>query len=123
MACFYCGKPAYTSFLIKDIGRYEEVCPDCMREKRREFITEKLSSVKGPRDFSTWKKEDMSEAFWLHLIKYQKHPNKYSLSVMRTALLWAFHDDHGLSNSFTHAMEWCGIDLFKEIARDDLPDT
>lgn len=30
------------------------------------------------------------------------------------ALSWACHDNHGISNSFYHALKWAGIDLYTE---------
>lgn len=114
MECIYCGAETNSMVFIQEHGAYGAVCHDCARRKRKERIEESLGNVENASDFSSWKKEDMSEAFWIHLIEYQKCPNKHSLNVMQTAFLWACHDDHGLSNSFAHALDWCGIDFFEE---------
>lgn len=119
--CVYCGEETYTNIFVKELNRYAPVCRDCRDRMDRERIDAALADVKGASDFSTWKMSDMSDAFWTHLIRYQKHPNKRSLSIMQMAFLWACHADHGLSNSFSHAMQWCGIDLSEERHK-DLPE-
>lgn len=119
--CVYCGKGTYTSIFVKDLGKYAPVCTECRDRMERERIDQALTDVKSASDFSTWKMSDMSEAFWTHLIRYQKHPNKRSLGVIQMAFLWACHADHGLSNSFSHAMKWCDIDLSEE-RRKTLPE-
>ena len=121
MKCEYCGKETNTILVVCSGGKRQHVCHDCAKQMREEKIEAALMSVSKAADFSSWKREDMSEAFWMHLIRYQKHPNKHSLSVMRTAFLWACHDDHGLSNSFAHALDWCGIDFFEEMTK-ELPE-
>lgn len=126
MNCVYCGGETYTMIFVKDDGDpkggYKPVCTDCAKRIRSEKIEAELKNVHRASDFSSWKKEDMSEAFWMHLIRFQKCPNKHSLSVMKTAFHWACHADHGLSNSFSNALNWCGIDLFEQSIK-DLPFT
>lgn len=46
--------------------------------------------------------------------RYVKEPNPESLNYMDMAFRWACHDSHGLSNSFSHALKWAGIDLWAE---------
>lgn len=123
MKCEFCGKHT-RSYSRKWIdGNPFIICDECQKKEKAEKIERDLEAVKNPEDFKTWKKADMSEAFWVHLGRYKKKPNKRSLEVMYVALLWAYHDDHGLSNSFSHALKWCGIDLFAEQQRKDLPET
>ena len=66
------------------------------------------------RIVKTWDHGDMSELFWIHLGRYVKEPNPESLNYMDMAYRWACHDSHGLSNSFSHALKWAGIDLWAE---------
>ena len=122
MTCEYCGGETRSLVVVDHEHGYQAVCADCMRKLRQDRIEKELASVSQASDFASWKKEDMSEAFWMHLIRYQKCPNQRSLSIMRTAFLWACHDDHGLSNCFSHALKWCGIDFFAERLK-DLPET
>lgn len=119
--CIYCGCFTSRYIWVEQFKAYCAVCEDCEKEQRRGHISARLRDVHGASDFSCWKMEDMSEAFWMHLIRYQKHPNKRSLNIMQTAYLWACHADHGLSNSFSHALDWCGVDLFNE-RRKELPE-
>ena len=121
-SCVFCGKKSFTSIWIDEHGCYETVCSECMTKREHIKIEKELQKINCASDFKSWKKEDMSEAFWMHLIEYQKRPNKRSLSIMRTAYLWACHDDHGLSNSFYNALNWCGIDFFVEQKRTDIPE-
>lgn len=120
--CIYCGKMTSTSIRVEELGKYAPVCKECREKKKKERIENDLKGVQRADDFKHWKKEDMSEAFWIHLGKYQKHPNKKSLNIIYRAWLWAVHDDHGLANSFHNALKWCGLDLNIEIDRDDLPE-
>ena len=98
------------------------LCPECRKKCKTTDIENKLVNVKTVDGFKGWSSEDLSEAFWIHLGKYQKRPNRYSLNIMIRALLWAAHADHGLSNSFSNALEWCNIDWGKERKRTDLPE-
>lgn len=120
--CVYCGAQSYSSSYVKEMGGYVVLCKLCRKKLKQKDIEEKLKDVSRASDFKSWSKEDMSEAFWIHLGKYQKAPNRESLVVMYRALLWAHHDDHGLSNSFSHALEWCGINIDVEWERKDLPE-
>lgn len=122
MKCYFCGEHTITSRYCKETEGYVPICDDCEDRRDRAKIEEQLKSVHRASDFKDWKKRDMSEAFWIHLGKYQKHPNKHSLAIIRRAYLWACHDDHGLSNSFYNAMKWCKLDLSTESERTDLPE-
>lgn len=123
MRCDICG--AYPRSFSREYDNDQPiiVCDECRKKRRQEKLEKNLEAVREPAHFRNWKKEDMSEAFWIHLGRYKKRPNKRSLEIIYVALLWAYHDDHGLSNSFTHALQWCGIDLFTERQRKDLPET
>lgn len=81
-----------------------------------------LDSIHKASDFESWPAEHLSDAFWTALIRYQKHPNQRDLDVMSCAVAWAAHANHGLSDSFCHALHWCGLDLYQEKKRDDLPE-
>ena len=103
-------------------GKAIGLCWNCHEKHHYETIETNLKSVEKPYHFKEWDHGDMSDAFWLHLGKYKKHPNKKSLSVMLNAWHWACHDSHGLSSSFKHALKWCGIDIYVEAERTDLPE-
>ena len=122
MTCHMCKKETDIASVVKIDGKYVDLCPKCEEKHHYETIEENLKSVEKPNHFKGWDHGDMSDAFWHHLGIYQKHPNQKSLSVMKNAWYWACHDSHGLSSSFTHALKWCGIDLFKEMKRTDLPE-
>lgn len=123
MICEFCGsKDSYRTF-IPYIMKEAYVCWDCEDKFKEKEVDAKLETVRNAEDYAGWKRQDLSEAFWLHLGKYQKCPNQRSLSIMRTALLWAYHDAPGLANSFYHALKWSGIILEKELERKDLPPT
>lgn len=108
---------------IQEDGKFVRICWDCWEKREKKRVEAALETVKHPSDFRTWDMHDMSDAFWEHLGRYKKKPNKKSLEIMRLALLWAYHADRGLSSSFTHALKWCGIDTFEEQRRKDLPET
>ena len=83
---------------------------DGMEEARWvDQIRQRGTTVIEAADFKTWKMKDMSELFWTHLGIYVKEPNKESARLMICALDWAVHADHGLFNSFTHALKWAKI--------------
>ena len=117
--CEDCGKPTSTSW-----GDYDgaALCWECYKKRNQAKIIENSKSVKSCSDFKSWDHGDLSELFWIHLGIYVKFPNKYSLSVMRKAEMWAHHDSHALSNAFYNALKWCGLNLYKESKRTDLPD-
>lgn len=76
-------------------------------------IEKRAEEIKKASDFVEWKHRDMSELFWICLGRYVKNPQKRDLDLMRMAYLWAVHDNHGLANSFSHAMKWAGVDLYE----------
>lgn len=123
MKCELCGSYTYTSRYVKQVGKSIPICEACEDRLKEEEITQKLEHVQKTDNFSTWSKKDLSEAFWLHLGIYKKHPNKRSLKIIEMAFHYACHDDHGLANSFNHAMKWCELDLYTEFNRTDLPET
>lgn len=122
--CAVCGTDKHVyfqRFYEKEQGNVWR-CSNCKTKFDQADIEKRLIKVERACDFKDWESSDMSEAFWIHLGRYQKHPNRYSLSIMLRALMWAYHADHGLSNSFDNALKWCGIDWVKEKNRDDLPE-
>lgn len=123
MICPMCKKETSISSSAKIDGNFVSLCLECSKKHHYATIETNLESVEHPSHFRDWDMGDMSDAFWMHLGKYKNHPNKRSLTIMRLAFLWACHADHGLSSSFHHALEWCGIDLNKERKRTDLPET
>ena len=123
MKCEFCGGYTCTSTYVKKVGKSVPICDNCEDRLKQEEISARLREVQKAENFSSWSKKDLSEAFWLHLGIYKKHPNKRSLRIIEMAFHWACHDDHGLANSFNHAMKWCGIDLYAEFKRTDLPAT
>jgi hypothetical protein len=117
-----CKKEVNISSYKEVDGKYVTLCLECSKKHHYEIIERNLEAVEKPYHFKEWDHGDMSDAFWLHLGIYKKRPNKKSLSVMKNAWYWACHASHGLSSSFTHALKWCGIDLFTELERTDLPE-
>lgn len=120
--CDLCKKATQFSVGRKLNNKYVTICEECDDRLEKERIASALEEVNHPSDFKNWKMADMSEAFWTHLAIYHKCPNKKSLSIMNKAILWACHANHGLSNSFFHALDWLNIDLWKEQKRTDLPE-
>lgn len=112
MICDKCKKAVNvrTSYLLN--GKCVYVCDACYDELEAARIAEICDSVNDASDFAGVSKHDLSEGFWTHLGIYAKKPNKKSFLILRRAWLWAVHDDHGLANSFTHALDWCGVDVF-----------
>ena len=49
------------------------------------------------------------------------HENQNSFYVMKMAYIWAVHADHGLANSFMHALNWCGINIWDANKYKSLP--
>lgn len=114
--CNWCGKLLLGGSINSDGKIFcSGECYDFSRESQ---IENAAKAIKEPSDFKEWESYDMSEIFWIHLGKYVKHPNKYSLSLMKNAYYWAIHADHGLSNSFYNALKWAKIDLWKENPQD-----
>lgn len=120
--CDMCNKETNTRIAKTINGKLMCICLECREKHHYETIEANLENVDKPYHFKDWDHGDMSDAFWLHLGIYKKRPNQKSLSVMKNAWYWACHASHGLSSSFTHALEWCGIDLWKELKRTDLPE-
>lgn len=122
MICPMCKKETSISSHEKIDGNYVSICIECSKKHHDATIEKRLESVERAHHFKDWDGRDLSDAFWMHLGKYKNYPNRRSLDIMRSALLWACHADHGLSSSFHHALKWCGIDLYAEIERTDLPE-
>jgi hypothetical protein len=110
--CDWCGNPITESSIH---CRYGTLCSsECYEFARQHEVENAGININKPADFKEWESSDMSELFWIHLGKYMKHPNRYSLNIMQNALCWANHDNHGLSNSFRHALKWAKIDIWRE---------
>ena len=107
--CVKCGKPCNT--IYSTVGY---LCLDCRQKMYEDKVLEKSKALTKPSDLKDWDHGDMSELFWIHLGKYIKEPTLESLNYMDMAYRWACHDSHGLSNSFSHALKWAGIDLYEE---------
>lgn len=123
MKCEFCGGYTYTRRFVKQVGETVPICDNCEDKLKANEIARKLTDVQKTEHFSAWSAKELSDAFWLHLGIYKKHPNKRSLKIIEMAFHWACHDNHGLANSFNHAMKWCELDLYTEFERDDLPET
>lgn len=106
--CVDCGKDSYTY-----VGGVC-LCRECYEKRNQNKIIEKSKSLEHPSDLEHWDSGDMSELFWIHLGRYVKEPNAESMKYMVLAWHWACHSSHGLSNSFSHALKWAGIDLLSE---------
>lgn len=111
MVCADCGGYTCTSYT-----KYDGValCDKCYKQRYQNELNERSTRLTKPSDLSAWKSSDMSELFWMHLGKYVKEPNEYSLALMSMAYRWACHDNHGLANSFSNAMRWAKINLYTE---------
>ena len=110
MNCQLCGEKTSTTTTWRcEDGHFRDICLACYDKKKAERISLICDCVTEPSDFKGVRKDYLSECFWVHLGIYTKRPNKKSLSIIRLAYAWACHDDHGLSNSFRHAMDWAGI--------------
>lgn len=108
--CADCEKPTYTMW-----GKYNTyLCDECYEKRCQKELDKKSKSLTETADFKEWKNSDMSELFWMNLGKYVKEPNERSLEIIYMAYMWACHDNHGLANSFSHALKWAKIDLVKE---------
>lgn len=107
--CVNCGAPTHT--ILSGVG---PLCKECRQKRKEDEVIAKSKTLQKCSDFKSWDSGDMSELFWLHLGRYIKEPNQESLRYMSMALAWACHDNHGISNSFYHALKWAGIDLWVE---------
>lgn len=109
LICTDCGK--ITDTTIDGIP----LCQQCLENRKQEKLRKQEDTITEAASFRKWKMEEMSELFWIHLGLYQKEPNQKSADIMRCALDWAVHADHGLANSFRHALKWVGINnIYKE---------
>lgn len=117
--CHDCGRGACSFTLVRDkqAGKIISLCNECFDKREKDKLMEKAASVSKCSDFKEWSGRDLSELFWVHLGIYQKDPNPKSYKIIEMAYRWACHADHGLSNSFRHAMKWAGIDILTEYKR------
>lgn len=109
--CTDCHVYTYTHY-----AKYGNIplCAECAAKRNQAEIEEKSKSLQKASDLAAWSHSDMSELFWMHLGRYIKSPNEHSLHMMIMAKRWANHDNHGLANSFEHALKWAKIDLYAE---------
>lgn len=117
--CIKCGTNKSITWYYTPDGYF---CEDCHEENKTNRLTDIKNSIKNSADWEAHSNEDMSEIFWRELAYYVKHPNRKSLALLRTCVLWACHDNHALSNSFHNALKWAKINLAVERARTDLPE-
>lgn len=113
MICEHCGKDTNT--------RYNGLCEECHKNLNRQRVEKLIETAKKPSDYKEFSADDLSDAFWISLGRYMKHPNKRDLARMYDMFLWACHDSHAQSRNFSHALEWCNIDLWVE-GQKDLPE-
>lgn len=110
--CIDCGGATNTYY-----SKIGPLCDHCYQKRDEDRLEHQAKKLSECSDFKTWTMRDMSELFWLHLGRYVKEPNAESFRYMEMAYRWACHADHGLSNSFNHAMRWANIDMFTECER------
>ena len=89
MKCEFCGGYTYTRRFVKQVGETVPICDDCEDKLKANEIAEKLTDVQKTEHFSSWSAKELSDAFWLHLGIYKKHPNKRSLKIIEMAFHWA----------------------------------
>ena len=65
--------------------------------------------IENASDCKSMTHEELSNAFWDELGKYNKHPNPESLNNIERLWEWACHASHELSKAFTDAMKWSKI--------------
>ena len=71
MKCYICKKEICCSRLEKIDGKLVDICFECSKKRKYATIETNLESVERPYHFKDWDHGDMSDAFWLHLGKYQ----------------------------------------------------
>ena len=114
MKCVDCGEHTYTTY--SKFGSVS-LCDKCYKQRCLDELLKKSENIRSCSDFESWSGKDLSELFWHHIGTYIKTPNLNSLSMMEMAYRWACHDNHGLANSFSHAMKWAKINLNAERRR------
>ena len=106
--CKKCNKTVLGLFAYKG----KDYCKQCYDEVKLNDILTRGESIHEAADFQGWDHGDMSDLFWHHLGEYVKDRSpEVHFPVMKSCLYWAFHDSHGLSSSFCHALEWAKVDL------------
>lgn len=109
--CARCGRESWSTTRHKGAS----YCNSCYDIIKHEEILEASKSVHKAEDPKGWDHGDMSDLFWYHLGEYVKDKNpEEHFPIMRSCLYWAFHDSHGLSSSFIHALNWAKVD-YKEV--------
>lgn len=104
-SCLRCGTTSATTYYYYplDGGFLCQKCHDAVETAR---LSEIRDSITQPSDWEPYSAKDMSEIFWRELSVYAKNKNQESYSLLRTCLLWAYHADGALGNSFRHALDW-----------------
>ena len=111
--CPVCGEPSNFWTFYKG----QSICDDCHDRLKKDEIIAAGEKITKAEDFKGWDHGDMSDLFWHHLGEYVKDRNpEIHFPKMKSALYWAFHDSHGLSSSFVHALEWAKVPL-EEVLR------
>ena len=106
--CSVCGN--YADFWVSYKGQI--MCINCKEKLKLEDLVKEGEKVSKASDFKGWDHGDMSDLFWYHLGEYVKDRNPEAhFGKMKSALHWAFHDSHGLSSSFCHALKWAGVSV------------
>lgn len=109
--CSCCNKDV-TSVTSSSKYGYDWLCDECYDKIKLEHIVSEGEKIEEAYEFKGWDHGDLSDLFWHHLGEYVKDKNPEAhFPKMKSALYWAFHDSHGLSSSFCHALEWAKIDL------------
>ena len=108
--CNKCGKE------VSSVTHYKTqwLCDDCYKETKLNNILTRSKRIHAAEDLSGWDHGDMSDLFWYHLGEYVKDRNpEEHFPIMKSCLYWAFHDSHGLSSSFVHALKWAKVDYIE----------
>ena len=106
--CPVCDEPSNFWTMYKG----QRVCDVCYDKLKQADIVAAGEKITKAADFKGWDHGDMSDLFWYHLGEYVKDRNpEIHFPKMKSALYWAFHDSHGLSSSFVHALEWAKVPL------------
>ena len=106
--CRNCEKSVFSLTVFQ--GR--NLCDQCYHEAKLNTLISRGNEVHEAEDLSGWDHGDMSDLFWHHLGEYVKDRNpEEHFPVMKSCLYWAFHDSHGLSSSFCHALNWAKVEL------------
>ena len=106
--CMNCNKNAWSLTVFNG----KNYCDHCYHELKLNKILTRGNEVHEAEDLKGWDHGDMSDLFWYHLGEYVKDQNpEIHFPIIKSCLYWAFHDSHGLSSSFCHALKWAKVEL------------